>query len=75
MATPDALYPAVAAIGVALIGLVGNWIQSRRRSPENDDSNVITALASALAAEQARAERAEQRLIACEARERAREAP
>ena len=68
----DALWPAVAAIVVAFIGLVGNIILRRRSSDDEEDTNVISALASALAAEKSRADAAELRATQCEAREQAR---
>jgi hypothetical protein len=68
----DALWPAVAAIVVAIIGLAGNIVLRRRSTDEEEDTNVITALASALAAEKARADAAEIRATQCEAREQAR---
>lgn len=70
----NALYPAAAAIIVAIIGVTGNIILSRRK-PAEDEDNVITALASALAAETEARKAAEERAIACEAREQARRRP
>ena len=67
---PDALYPAVAAVLVALIGLAGNWILSRRHRGDDaaEDTNIVTALAAALAKEQEARERAERRAAIAEAR-------
>jgi hypothetical protein len=70
-----ALYPAVAAVAVAAFGLVGNVILYRRRREDDDPEATITALATALATERARADRAELRCAECEAREQARGEP
>lgn len=68
----SALWPAIAAIVVALIGLFGNIVLRRRSSDDGEDTNVIGALASALAAEKTRADGLQRELDQCEAREDAR---
>lgn len=76
----DALYPAVAAVAVAVVGVLGNLVARRRGDPELEDEaadlerdlNILRALAASLEAETARRIKAEQHLAACEAREQAR---
>lgn len=72
---------AFSALGVALIGVIGNNINIRRKQPEveheaadlEQDLNIMRALASALEQETKRRVNAERRLAACEAREQVRE--
>lgn len=67
----DALYPAIAAVVVAGLGVIGTVID-RRRNRGTGDEDLVTALAEALAAETAARKAAEARAVACEAREEAR---
>lgn len=67
-----ALYASLGAIGVALIGVIGNVLLRKRSTEPEDDMDVIRSLASALAAETDARKAAEQRALECEARENVR---
>lgn len=63
---------AIAAVVVAILGPLVNYLLSRRPEPlpdleDTDDLNVISALALSLAAETARAQRLERQIAACHA--------
>lgn len=83
MDAPDALYTAVAAVVVAVIGVLGNAISQNRKRGNDDveaeavaletDLNVIRALSTLLDQSEQRRVDAERRLAACEAREQVRE--
>lgn len=81
MSTPDALYPAVAAVIVALIGVAGNAFRPRRKDADLDDEaseleaelDLLRNLSSAWQEERDRRLDLERRLADCEEREKKRE--
>ena len=82
MATPDALYPAVAAVAVAIIGVIGNAVRPRGKDDADLDSeaselenelDLLRNLSSAWQEERDRRLDLERRLAECEEREKKRE--